>query len=107
MPHFDECFVVGTAAEVTPVREIDGNAYTRRRNVPNAWRKTMTTASAAKSILAFSYLRGAGVVGNDLPAVGTFFHMQSEQTRWLVLVAIRVSIARTPDRRLDQEPSRL
>ena len=28
MPHFDECFVVGTAAEVTPVREIDGNHYT-------------------------------------------------------------------------------
>ena len=28
MPHFDECFVVGTAAEVTPVREIDGNYYT-------------------------------------------------------------------------------
>jgi branched-chain amino acid aminotransferase len=27
MPHFDECFVVGTAAEVTPVREIDGHAY--------------------------------------------------------------------------------
>ena len=25
---FEECFVVGTAAEVTPVREIDGNHYT-------------------------------------------------------------------------------
>ncbi len=28
MPFFDECFVVGTAAEVTPVREIDGIHYT-------------------------------------------------------------------------------
>jgi len=28
MPHFEECFIVGTAAEVTPVREIDGNHYT-------------------------------------------------------------------------------
>lgn len=27
LPHFDECFVVGTAAEVTPVREIDGIHY--------------------------------------------------------------------------------
>lgn len=27
MAHFDECFVVGTAAEVTPVREIDGIHY--------------------------------------------------------------------------------
>jgi len=27
MAHFDECFVVGTAAEVTPVREIDGVHY--------------------------------------------------------------------------------
>jgi len=26
--HFDECFVVGTAAEVTPVREIQGIKYT-------------------------------------------------------------------------------
>ena len=25
--HFDECFVTGTAAEVTPVREIDGIHY--------------------------------------------------------------------------------
>jgi len=28
LPYFDECFVVGTAAEVTPVREIQGNHYT-------------------------------------------------------------------------------
>lgn len=28
MPYFDECFVVGTAAEVTPVREIAGTHYT-------------------------------------------------------------------------------
>lgn len=28
MPYFDECFVVGTAAEVTPVREIAGIHYT-------------------------------------------------------------------------------
>lgn len=28
MPHFTECFVVGTAAEVTPVREIQGITYT-------------------------------------------------------------------------------
>ena len=28
MAHFDECFVVGTAAEVTPVREIQGMKYT-------------------------------------------------------------------------------
>ena len=28
MAHFDECFVVGTAAEVTPVREINGIHYT-------------------------------------------------------------------------------
>ncbi len=28
LPHFSECFVVGTAAEVTPVREIAGQAYT-------------------------------------------------------------------------------
>lgn len=28
MPHFEGCFVVGTAAEVTPVREIDGLHYT-------------------------------------------------------------------------------
>jgi len=28
IPHFDECFIVGTAAEVTPVREIDGHHYT-------------------------------------------------------------------------------
>ena len=28
LPHFDECFVVGTAAEVTPVREIEGTHYT-------------------------------------------------------------------------------
>ena len=28
MEHFDECFVTGTAAEVTPVREIDGRKYT-------------------------------------------------------------------------------
>jgi branched-chain amino acid aminotransferase len=28
MAHFTECFVVGTAAEVTPVREIAGNHYT-------------------------------------------------------------------------------
>jgi len=28
MPHFKECFVVGTAAEVTPVREIQGIHYT-------------------------------------------------------------------------------
>jgi branched-chain amino acid aminotransferase len=27
MPYFTECFVVGTAAEVTPVREIDGIHY--------------------------------------------------------------------------------
>jgi branched-chain amino acid aminotransferase len=27
MPHFEGCFVVGTAAEVTPVREIQGNDY--------------------------------------------------------------------------------
>jgi branched-chain amino acid aminotransferase len=27
MSHFDECFVTGTAAEVTPVREIDGIYY--------------------------------------------------------------------------------
>ena len=27
MPHFTECFVVGTAAEVTPVREIAGTKY--------------------------------------------------------------------------------
>ena len=27
LPHFQECFVVGTAAEVTPVREIDGIHY--------------------------------------------------------------------------------
>ncbi|MGB0907591.1 MAG: branched-chain amino acid aminotransferase [Maricaulaceae bacterium] len=27
LPHFTECFVVGTAAEVTPVREIAGNMY--------------------------------------------------------------------------------
>ena len=27
LAHFDECFVVGTAAEVTPVREIDGIHY--------------------------------------------------------------------------------
>ena len=27
MPHFTECFVVGTAAEVTPVREIQGIKY--------------------------------------------------------------------------------
>ena len=27
MPHFEGCFVVGTAAEVTPVREIDGIDY--------------------------------------------------------------------------------
>jgi len=31
MAHFDECFVVGTAAEVTPVREIEGNHYTPGR----------------------------------------------------------------------------
>lgn len=28
LPHFEECFVVGTAAEVTPVREIEGIHYT-------------------------------------------------------------------------------
>lgn len=28
IPHFQGCFVVGTAAEVTPVRDIDGNLYT-------------------------------------------------------------------------------
>lgn len=28
LPHFSECFVVGTAAEVTPVREIQGIHYT-------------------------------------------------------------------------------
>jgi len=28
MEHFDECFVTGTAAEVTPVREIEGRNYT-------------------------------------------------------------------------------
>ncbi len=28
LPHFTECFVVGTAAEVTPVREIAGMKYT-------------------------------------------------------------------------------
>lgn len=28
MPHFNECFVVGTAAEITPVCEIDGQVYT-------------------------------------------------------------------------------
>ncbi len=28
LDHFDECFVVGTAAEVTPVREIQGIKYT-------------------------------------------------------------------------------
>lgn len=28
IPYFDECFVVGTAAEVTPVREIDGSHFT-------------------------------------------------------------------------------
>ena len=28
MEHFDECFVTGTAAEVTPVREIEGRHYT-------------------------------------------------------------------------------
>jgi len=28
LPHFTECFVVGTAAEVTPVREIEGIHYT-------------------------------------------------------------------------------
>ncbi len=28
LPHFTECFVVGTAAEVTPVREIQGIHYT-------------------------------------------------------------------------------
>lgn len=28
MPHFSECFIVGTAAEITPVREIAGQAYT-------------------------------------------------------------------------------
>jgi len=28
IPHFDECFIVGTAAEVTPVREIDGHHFT-------------------------------------------------------------------------------
>jgi len=28
LPHFSECFVVGTAAEVTPVREIEGIHYT-------------------------------------------------------------------------------
>lgn len=28
LPHFSECFVVGTAAEVTPVREIQGVKYT-------------------------------------------------------------------------------
>ncbi len=28
LPHFQECFVVGTAAEVTPVREIAGTHYT-------------------------------------------------------------------------------
>ena len=28
LEHFDECFVVGTAAEVTPVREIAGRHYT-------------------------------------------------------------------------------
>lgn len=28
IPHFDECFIVGTAAEVTPVREIDGHNFT-------------------------------------------------------------------------------
>jgi len=27
LPHFSECFVVGTAAEVTPVREIQGTTY--------------------------------------------------------------------------------
>lgn len=27
LPHYDECFVVGTAAEVTPVREIDGMTF--------------------------------------------------------------------------------
>ncbi len=27
LPHFSECFVVGTAAEVTPVREIQGHTY--------------------------------------------------------------------------------
>ena len=27
LPHFSECFVVGTAAEVTPVREIAGHSY--------------------------------------------------------------------------------
>jgi len=27
LPHFSECFVVGTAAEITPVREIDGVKY--------------------------------------------------------------------------------
>lgn len=28
MPHFEECFVVGTAAEITPVREIEGIMFT-------------------------------------------------------------------------------
>lgn len=28
MPHFSECFVVGTAAEITPVREIEGIMFT-------------------------------------------------------------------------------
>ena len=28
IPHFDECFIVGTAAEVTPVREINGHQFT-------------------------------------------------------------------------------
>ncbi len=28
LPHFSECFIVGTAAEVTPVREIEGQTYT-------------------------------------------------------------------------------
>jgi branched-chain amino acid aminotransferase len=28
IPHFQGCFVVGTAAEVTPVRDIDGNQFT-------------------------------------------------------------------------------
>ncbi len=28
LPFFDECFIVGTAAEITPVREIEGRMYT-------------------------------------------------------------------------------
>lgn len=28
LPYFEECFIVGTAAEVTPVREIEGHSYT-------------------------------------------------------------------------------